>query len=107
GAGPDGGGLRRQCANSRMRVRASHEGAPGDAGQNDIVDVSTFALNEANVLSAAQRLADVAAVLVRSLRRHRAHPPFSRRWAWRRASRRGLRAYGRNSASNVPNAPES
>jgi hypothetical protein len=31
-----------------MRVRASHEGAPGDAGQNDIVDVSAFSLNDSS-----------------------------------------------------------
>src|SRR5262249_51070716 len=65
-------------------MRAAHEGAPCGAGQNDVVDVSTSSLNEANVLAAPQRLADVAALPVRLLRRHRAHPPVSRRWAWRR-----------------------
>ena len=65
-------GLRRQRANSRMRMWAAHEGAPGGAGQNDIVDVAAFSLNEANILAAPQRLADVAALLVRLLRRHRA-----------------------------------
>jgi len=89
-------GLRRQRANSRMRMRAAHEGAPCDAGQNDIVDVSAPSLNKANVLSAPQRLADVAALLVR-LPRHRAHPPVSRDLPFRASgsrapTRRGSRA---------------
>jgi len=82
-------GLRRQCANSRMRMRAAHEGAPCDAGQNDIVDVSALSLNEANVLAAPQRLADVAALLVRLLRRHRVHPPVSHDLPFRASGRRG------------------
>jgi len=80
-------GLRRQCANSRMRMRAAHEGAPCDAGQNDIVDVSALALNEANVLAAPQRLPDVTAFV--RLLRHCAHPPVSHDLSFRASGNRG------------------
>ena len=43
-----------------MGVRAAHERAPRDAGQKQIVDVTPPALNEADVLAAPQRLADIA-----------------------------------------------
>ena len=56
--------------NARMGMRAAHEGAPGKAGQNDVIDVKSLPPDEAGILAPPQRLADVAVAVARFGRLH-------------------------------------
>src|SRR6516225_6850684 len=53
--------------NARMRACACglRTGTPRHVGQHNIVDVASLSLDEANILAAPQRLADISALLVR------------------------------------------
>jgi hypothetical protein len=53
-----------------MGMRAAYEGAPGKAGQNDVIDVESLPADEAGILAPPQRLADVALAVARFVRLH-------------------------------------
>src|SRR4029079_1761120 len=75
GAFPVGGGQREQDPrhrrssiggdgiDARMRMRTAHECAPRHVRQGNVIDITSSSLNKANVLAAAQWLADITAPL--------------------------------------------
>ena len=69
-AGPRGRGPRRQRDDPRMGMRAAHEGAPGEPGQDDVIDVKPPPADEAGILAAPQRLADIAVAGVLCVQPH-------------------------------------
>jgi hypothetical protein len=68
--GPRGRGPRRHRDDPRMGMGAAHKGAPGEPGQSDVIDVKPPPADEAGVLAAAQRLADVAVAGVLRVQPH-------------------------------------
>ena len=53
-----------------MGMRAAHEGAPGEPGQDDVIDVKPLPSDEAGILAPPQRLADVAVAGVLCVQPH-------------------------------------
>ena len=71
-AGASGCRLGRNRSNAGVRLRASHESAPCRAGQDHIIDKAALSPEQAAILTAPERLADVAGALLDPLG---CHPP--------------------------------